>query len=313
MSNSITKKYYSAVGMCVCNADQYIQEMLCHNYLSGFDRIIVCLDRCTDDTYNAIERLAPEVREVVDVINNYGYHPGIGYQQRAYMKMYEFYKGRVEWLAFFDDDEYLYDSHMRPVNDMLRAVDRPGVDQVVVPWLVYGHNNQIMTAPRTETRLKWFTKRKTSDGWSTVKPIVRVDQIKVDGRTDGGSRPCETVKWYYSHAAEVYGKTVNFAGQEVALGGAFDRMALQEAFIDNNNVALCHYLYGSMEDFAKRHKKWKVERDIIEEGARLQGRETVKYGWKADEWIVSDDERYIVDERMIPYAEQLAELLSKCK
>ena len=50
----MTRKYKSAVGVVTCNSSKYIQEWCCFQYLTGFDKIIIVLDRCDDDTHDKI-------------------------------------------------------------------------------------------------------------------------------------------------------------------------------------------------------------------------------------------------------------------
>ena len=60
------KKYKSAVGIMTRNSERYIQEIICHNYLLGFDRIIIGLDyRTTDNTLSQIYALPPQVLDSV--------------------------------------------------------------------------------------------------------------------------------------------------------------------------------------------------------------------------------------------------------
>jgi hypothetical protein len=104
------KKYKSAVEAVICNCENYIQEWCCFQHLTGFDRIIICLDRCTDGTFNKINGLPFEVREKIDVFMNSPHIDSCGFQYRGMQHIYERCKNDVEWLAMFDDDEYIFDS-----------------------------------------------------------------------------------------------------------------------------------------------------------------------------------------------------------
>ena len=120
-----SKKYRAAVGAVVCNVANYIQEWCCFQYLTGFDKIIICLDRTTDDTYAKIQKLPQKVLDRVDVFSNPTKHEhalGHNFQARGYGVMYAKYKDDVEWLAMFDDDEYIYDHKKRNIHQLLDVI-----------------------------------------------------------------------------------------------------------------------------------------------------------------------------------------------
>jgi glycosyltransferase involved in cell wall biosynthesis len=150
--------YKSAVGIITCNSEKYIQEVIAHNYLVGFDRIIIVLDQCDDDTEEKIQQLPDKILERVDVFDNGAPRRDIGYQHRGYQTIYDRYKGQVEWLAMLDDDEYFYDSKRRPINDLLEGI-AADVSQIALPWLKFTHNQQVLSAPPEVTRLAHFTRR----------------------------------------------------------------------------------------------------------------------------------------------------------
>ncbi len=281
------KEYKSAVGTVVCNCETYIQEWCCFQYMTGFDKIIICLDRCTDNTRKRIEDLPSQVRQRIDVFDNSPHDPKEGFQYRACRHIYEKYHGRIEWLAFFDDDEYLYDSRMRKINEMLDEVS-DDVSQIVIPWINFTHSGQVLSATPDVTRLRHFTK-KVYQNIVECKFIARMDDIEYSpGSSD----------WYHCHYADVLGEEIMFDGQTT--------MRIAEAptsvYAEHFDICLAHYVHGAMEDWVKKYKKWKIAQNTI--GANI--------AW-GDYNYCRFDGNHIEDNRMEQYADELIALLKECK
>jgi len=275
--------YKSAVGVITCNSATYIQEWIVFQYLTGFDKIIVCLDECDDDTFVKIQGLPDEVLERVDVFENSPHTKCVGFQHRGYQHIYDRYKGRVEWLAMFDDDEYLYDSQKRTINEMLASIPDDAA-QVAIPWIKFTHSKQVLSAPPDVTRLRHFT-HKERHRRIECKVVVRLDRI-VTNAVPGG--------WYHCHRAEVSGKTVTFDGKESTILGT--------AIIpEHYDTCLAHYIHGSMEDWVEKYRKWKRENERLD--LRIQR--------SFDD--IAKSESNEVDNRMDIYVDELKEVLSQCK
>ena len=288
------KKYFSAVGACICNCETYIQEWCCFQHLSGFDRIIIVLDRCTDDTWNRIEKLPDVVRRKVDVLNNDAHEDGYGFQHRAYQKMVDFYRPDVEWFAMLDDDEYLWSSKMSPINELLAAVPN-NVGQVVVPWCEFPNTGQMFSASKEITRLRAFTRSCTPPVPTMLKSIVRLDSIRPSSERAG---------WYYCHWADVLGPTVSFDLADKS--GEINRCA---GVFATHDPVLVHYVHGSMEDYVSgKARKWQIEQDgytHLEESA--ENRCNVK------RFCEIQNLDTVADQRMERYAPTLINLLKQCK
>lgn len=281
------KEYKSAVGAVICNCETYIQEWCCFQYLTGFDRIIICLDRCTDNTRELINVLPSRIRERIDFFDNSPHDPGEGFQYRGYRHIYERYHDRVEWLAMFDDDEYLYDSRGRKVNEMLDDIS-DDVSQIVIPWLNFTHSGQILSATPDVTRLRHFPKRLHRNP-VCCKAVVRLDDI-IHNEVPSG--------WYHCHYADVRGKETLFDGRYSTRLKAVPTMMVAEHF----DTALAHYVDGAMDDWLKKYKKWKIAQDAI--GKPIE--------WEKHDYRRFDD-RHMEDTRMDRYADELVELLKECK
>ncbi len=233
----MNKEFKSAVGAVICNCETYIQEWCCFQYLTGFDKIIICLDRCTDGTRERIDSLSPEVRQKIDVFDNSPHDPGEGFQYRAYRHIYERYHDKVEWLAMFDDDEYFYDSQGRKINEMLENIPND-VSQIVIPWLNFTHSGKVLSATPDVTRLRHFTKREHHN-LIECKPVIRLDDIMYDEISSN---------WYHCHYVDVSGREITFDGEEALRVPHSPTLMIAKHF----DTCLIHYAHGAMEDWVKK-------------------------------------------------------------
>ena len=219
-------KKTSCIAIVVRHEEKYIQECICYNYILGWDAIILVVhrdptDNRPDRTEELINELPKYILDKVTIIQfEYAPEPHTvrNHQSIAYQELvYPLVKGQFEWMAMFDADEYLCDSKKRKVNEILGSVSAD-IGQVILTSLSFGHNNQILSAPLAETRLRWFNKRGNR---TSQKCIVRIDSIDT------------TQKWYDRNSAKVIDKSINF-----------------------DNPCLIHYESGAMEDWVNRQYKW---------------------------------------------------------
>ena len=280
--------YKSAVGIITRNSSTYIQECIAFNYMIGFDKIIIGLDNCDDDTAEKIQKLPDEILEHVDVFDNGIHRPDFGFQHKGYQTIYDRYKDKVEWLAMFDDDEYFYDSKRRKINDLLNGISGD-VGQIVLPWLNFNHNKQVLSAPPDVTRLAHFTTLCDSHRYYPIecKVFIRLGNVVTNGNPGD---------WYYCHSAEVFGKIVTFDGKEQHLPSGGTSITPE-----HKETCLVHYITGSMEDFVNKYKNWKREKGLL----------NLPIGWSFDSLMQNSCD--VADTRMSIYVEELKELLTKCK
>ena len=277
--------YKSAIGIITRNSSKYIQECIAFNYLIGFDKIIIGLDNCDDDTYCKIQKLPKAILTKVDIFDNGEHRPDLGFQHKGYQTIYDRYKDKVEWLAMFDDDEYFYDSKRRKINDLLIDV-ASDVGQIVLPWLKFNHNKQVLSALPNVTRLAHFTMREHHPQIE-CKTIIRLNNVVTQGNPGD---------WYYCHSAEVFGKTMTFDGKECNLFNAKCQM-----IPEHYDTCLVHYITGSMEDFIIKYKNWVRENALLNKTT----------SWSFDSLMQNGGD--VVDTRMSIYADELKELLKLCK
>lgn len=243
----------SAVGAVTSNSATYIREWVAHQYIVGFDKIIVVLDNCDDDTFNQIQRLPWYVLERVDVHNNQTPAPHYNdrFQYRAYQKIYDLYNDKVEWLAMFDDDEFFYDHQRRKINDLLANIS---ANQVVLPWVMFGHSGQVYSPPYTRFEsFQHVVPQERLNGWYfpyEVKSIVRFSSIITENNLFDSSKKND---WWYNHCANHQGDfSVTFDGREHKL----ERGLYCKAVYEHLDTCLAHYFIGSMSEFATRTQRW---------------------------------------------------------
>jgi len=243
----------SAVVTIARQESTYIQEWIAYQYLMGFDKIIVMLHAYQnepDETFDKIERLPNFVldRVVVGTIsceNIDGINTPM-YQRMGMYKAFDSYiKGKFEWMAMFDADEYLYDSQKRCVNDILDVLPEDA-GQVSMPWLVYGPSNRVQSARYPETRLSVFNCRQPLERFFGYKSIVRVENI-----IDNGA-------WYWCHFAKTSGTYITFNGDVISNVPVENWDYIQngiQRYPINYDTCLVHYHTGAMEDWVNRHKR----------------------------------------------------------
>ena len=240
----MSKEFISAVAIATKDCERYIQEIICHNFIVGFDRIIIGIDsHTTDNTESKIQQLPKNVLEkvIVEHIPRGKEH----FQRLFYNLVVDKYGEQFEWLATFDDDEYFYDSRKRNVNDLLQSLPRY-VGAIVVPWLTFGMSGKVLCPPKHITRLEYFTGICPTDyhaGHDDVKCIIRTKFINKTAAVKG--------RWYEFHHPRHFGTCIYFNGEPIK-----NKSCSGADQVDVENTCLVHYRSGSLEDWINRCKKW---------------------------------------------------------
>ena len=278
------KPLTSVVAIATRDSARYIQELICHNFLVGFDRICIGVDyRTTDNTLAKIEALPTEVLEKVAVSVNESTDNVCVWQAQWYVSIAREYYDTAQWLATFDDDEYFYDSRHRSINTILDSLPQT-TGCALIPWLVFGHSNHVLSPPDGITRLEYFTSVYDPPPLrEEYKAIVRLESINLDD-------------WYGIHFHRHTGDATTLNNEQVL------NLEHWDAEVSNTNTCLAHYMCGSMEDYVIRCKKW-LDRFPGKPQANAGG---VKYFL----------ERFTMtgqDTRMSCYVTELKQLLTQCK
>ena len=138
------------------NTQIYINEYIEHYLNLGFNDIYL-IDNSDSDKLDII--LDPKFRNNVfiinirskDLIDNF-----VAYQIKLYTSLYNIYSFKYDWLAFFDDDEYLILNKHNSIQEYLNCDLFTNVDQIHINWLVFDDNDQLYY--KNEPLIKRFTR-----------------------------------------------------------------------------------------------------------------------------------------------------------
>jgi hypothetical protein len=140
------------VGACLAfrNAGEYIQEWLDFHLLAGVDYFLLYNNDSTDNFGPIIEPYSKKgVAQLID-------WPGYKQQNAIYDHALKVAKSLgISWLAFIDDDEFLFDSQGASLKEALCEYEPYG--GVAVAWKIFGSSNKIHRDPGLVTER--FTKR----------------------------------------------------------------------------------------------------------------------------------------------------------
>jgi hypothetical protein len=168
----MTTSRLPSVGVCAIFKDEalYLREWMLFHWLQGVERFYLYDNGSTDDWRAQIPELADSVIP----------WPGPVVQMAAYDDCLN-RKPDVDWLAFIDIDEYLWDSTTRTLNEALMPVRASAVH---VPWLMFGDGGHAQRSKRLtiDTYL-----RRAADYETLGKMIVR----------PGRARGCKTPHDFY--------------------------------------------------------------------------------------------------------------------
>jgi len=297
----------SIVGIIASNESTYIQECILHNHIIGFNKIIIGLHNCTDNTWEKIKPLMDYIDiEVFDVKVNEEttqqfdrVFPAIVHQQVGYQNIYTRWKNRAEWIAFFDVDECLFISDNRKINSILNDIP-DDVGGLCIPWLTFNHNNRIISVPQNHTRYSWFnniTKNNIDHGWNLPQDVYQFCQCKQIVRLDNIQH---TKRWYRCHAMLHTGRVVDSDLRD--LGSDTTPMAMHGIPAWERNVVLAHYRSGAMEDWVARWKR----RHWTYNFSRKNNPYTYYDGTEWNKYTLD-----CIDNRMMQYHDQMQQLKKK--
>jgi hypothetical protein len=116
-----------SVGICAVfkNEAPHLREWMLFHQIQGVERFILY----DNDSHDAWREEIPELASSVIP------WPGTGVQLHAYDNCLAHQAGELDWLAFIDIDEYLWDIHDRTLPELLEPVR---ARRVQVQWRVFG-------------------------------------------------------------------------------------------------------------------------------------------------------------------------------
>lgn len=145
--------------VCIAkNEDHYIEEWINYHKKIGFDDIFIYQNdwSCSYES------------EGVHKIE----FDGQGLQREAYNNFLINYKGRYDWVAFFDVDEFIVLKKHTNIKQFLN--DYTDFDAVAINWVLFG-NNGLHEVDSEWSLIKRFTKRRSSSD-DHIKCIIRGDK-----------------------------------------------------------------------------------------------------------------------------------------
>jgi glycosyl transferase family 92 len=197
---------YLAACMTYANHASYLQEWIEFHKLVGIERFYLYDNGSSDDHE---EVLAPYVEEGTVVAHHW---PGVGHERYAARDhCLATYGDEARWIAFFDDDEFLFSPSGKPVSAVLRDYEEwPAVGVNSAVFLLSGHKkrppgtvieNYTMRRPLNHRAIKSIVDPKRtlqceSDHHFAYTSGHAVDLAKqpVEGpRTEKYTQECETV------------------------------------------------------------------------------------------------------------------------
>lgn len=157
----------------VKNESDQILEWLAFHKLQGFEHFILCLDNCSDNTQELIEKSQfSSICEIIDINSIIPPNQGsnqIYFFRHALSKMKD-----TKWAIPIDVDEYIYSPQGFMVSDVLKDFDASGV---AVCQRVFGSSN-LETRNKDNLVIETFTKHVNDDldlSNSNLKTSDKVD------------------------------------------------------------------------------------------------------------------------------------------
>lgn len=158
----------NVIAACLCFRDSaaYLHEWLLFHRVQGITRFYL-YDNDSADDYLPV--LAPWLRDGSVRLRKW---PGLAQQRPMFDDCLARADADVEWLAFIDDDEFLFSANLRPLGETLAAYAAHA--GVVASWWLYGSGGLQRRTP------DWIIQRFTKSAGGPdqhVKCIVRPARI----------------------------------------------------------------------------------------------------------------------------------------
>ncbi len=156
------------IGACLCFKDSaaYLEEWLLFHYVQGIRRFYLYDNESSDDWGSIV---APWIKYGIVTATRY---PGKGVQAEIYDHCLQRARGEVEWLAFIDDDEFLFPCGGESLPDLLADYD--AYAGLAVSWVLLG------SAGVERASREWVIRRFTGSAGGAdahVKCVVRPERV----------------------------------------------------------------------------------------------------------------------------------------
>lgn len=149
------------------DSERYIDEWVDYNFAIGFHDIYIYDNSETNTLGQWGELSLPRNDRNVHVTH----FPGRRTQELAYDDCARKFKNRSDYLAFFDDDEFLVLKKHSNVAELVQEHLHNG--SLAIHWHVFGTSNHTTYAPLPVTKRFQFRKRDPCKPHALIKSIVR--------------------------------------------------------------------------------------------------------------------------------------------
>lgn len=225
------------MGAILRDEGKYVAEWLAFHHLVGFDRFVLVLHNCTDDTEQQIALVKKKLG--LDICVHHCTDTGKRIQMGSYKWIHQQYGKATEWLLFLDGDEYCFNvdptvnyrddikTLLRSFNDRVAAVSFHGA--------VFGSSGHIV---QPNSRVFSYFQRLplSSTSCQAVKTFIRASKM-----TDVIS----------PHIQKVQGGILRSNGTTFTV---VDGWRSEESAV-HYPIRFNHYYTGSVEDWLKRYKR----------------------------------------------------------
>jgi FkbM family methyltransferase len=259
-------------GVCAIarNEGVYLHEWIAYHRVIGFDEVVVYDHESTDGSSELLDDLAGQglVTRVPWSVPD-----DVSPQRSAYEDAIARYRGRLEWMGFFDVDEFLVLVRHETIGDFLdEYADR---DAIAVNWRLLGSGGQERYGPEPVIdRFRRASGRRAGRN-RRVKALARLDVLR------GPPSP---------HTPRLHrpARYLTVAGEPADSG---------RATVDHDTIRLNHYYTKSYEEWG-----WKLTRG---RGGKPRNRPEAKYGYPSFAVRDVDDEEEVDIVRRLPALREL--------
>jgi hypothetical protein len=224
------KMVYLTLGAVVRNQAHYIEEWLTFHRIVGFERFIIALHRCTDNTLARIKSL-PFARNII-TLELLGEEQFV--QLGVYTKMVQEFGQTSRWFAFFDADEFMFPRRSDDMRALMTEFETHG--GLTVHNVEFGTSNQVLKP--TGLSIETFVHRASDDYYAhhSTKSIVDPKQV---------------IRFLSPHLVETVRGLVTEDHVPCDLNGIW-RLEKKPVF---SRVRYNHYHTRSMEDWVERYRR----------------------------------------------------------
>lgn len=228
------------VGLCVITSEgeRYLDEWVDYNFAIGFHRIYI-YDNTDDNDLRKWGEISQKMGRKVHVVH----FPGRGKQKLAYNECTKTFGNLSDYLAYFDDDEFLVLKKHQGVSGLVR--DHLPNGSLAIHWRIFGTSNHSLYSPLPVTKRYQYRLNGT---FYLVKSIVRVQD--------------------YSHARTVHSFELKNGTYQRDTSGStkFTNLGNKGVTRSDDVAVLHHYKYKSIKEYNLKscergtvHTKWEKD------------------------------------------------------